>query len=154
MSMVRPILDFASPIWNLGFLGQNKLLESVQRRWTKQVAGLTDLSYSDRLSALGLFSVKGRLLRQDLIYCYRIFHNLTIISPTDIFIMSPIVVTRGHRFKIQMQHCQIEARRRFFSCRIIPKWNSLPNDIVDAPSLPVFKSRLQAFLGEELYSFQ
>lgn len=154
ISDVRPILDFASPIWNLGFLGQNKLLESVQRRWTKQVAGLTDLSYSDRLSALGLFSVKGRLLRQDLIYCYRIFHNLTIISPTDIFIMSPIVGTRGHRFKIQMQHCQIEARRRFFSCRIIPKWNSLPNDIVDAPSLPVFKSRLQAFLGEELYSFR
>ena len=52
-----------------------------------------------------------------------------------------------------MQHCQLEARRRFFCCRVIQRWNSLSHDIVDAPSLPVFKSRLQSFLGNDLFSF-
>lgn len=153
ISDVRPILDFASPVWNLGFLGQTKLLESVQRRWTKQITGLSDLSYAERLTVLGLYSVKGRLLRHDLIYCYRIFHDLSIISPTDLFTMAPTVATRGHRFKIQMQHSQLESRRRFFSCRVIQRWNSLPLDVVDAPSLPVFKTRLHSFLGEILFSF-
>lgn len=67
ISDVRLILDFASPVWNLGSFGQSKLLESVQRRWTKQTTGLANLPYSDRLTSLGLFYVKGRLLRQDLI---------------------------------------------------------------------------------------
>ena len=35
----------------------------------------------------------------------------------------------------------------------ITMWNSLPHDIVDAPSLPVLKSRLQSFLGNDLFSF-
>ena len=30
ISDVQPLLDFASPVWNLGYLGQNNLLESVQ----------------------------------------------------------------------------------------------------------------------------
>ena len=151
-SDVRPIIDFASPVWNLGFAGQNKLLESVQRRWTKQVIGLTDLSYPERLARLGMFSIKGRLLRQDLIYCYRIFHGTSVISPTDIFTMNPTANTRGHRYKIQVQHSQLEVRRRFFSCRVINRWNSLPHDIVESPSLSTFKSKLHTFLGDELFS--
>ncbi|KAK4309434.1 hypothetical protein Pmani_018931 [Petrolisthes manimaculis] len=40
ISDVRPLLDFASPVWNTGFLGDMRLLESVQRRWTKQVGDM------------------------------------------------------------------------------------------------------------------
>ena len=59
ISHLRPILEYASPIWNTGYHGDLKVLESVQRRWTKQVKGLFHLDYMARLRNLKLFSVKG-----------------------------------------------------------------------------------------------
>ena len=61
---IRPIIEFASPVWNTGYLCDSRLLEGVQRRWTKQVRGLYDYSYGERLQYLDLYSVKGRLMRQ------------------------------------------------------------------------------------------
>lgn len=60
ISNIRPITDFASPVWNTGFIGDLALLESVQRRWTKQVYDMSLLPYPERLSHLNLFSTKGR----------------------------------------------------------------------------------------------
>ena len=34
---IRPFLEFSSPVWNTGFVGDSRLLESVLRRWTKKV---------------------------------------------------------------------------------------------------------------------
>ena len=64
---VRPILDYCSSVWNVGDIADVTLLKSVQRRWTKKIKGLSNLSYCERLRALNLFSIKSRLLRSDLI---------------------------------------------------------------------------------------
>ncbi|MPC43746.1 hypothetical protein E2C01_037398 [Portunus trituberculatus] len=66
-SHIRPSLEFSSIVWNTGYLGDLKFLESPQQRWTKQLAGMTDLKYADPLQALNLYSVQGRLIRADLI---------------------------------------------------------------------------------------
>ena len=78
---IRPFLEFSSFVWNTGYVGDCKLLEFVQRRWTKHV----DVKYWDHLSSLNLFSVKGRLLRADLIKYFKIFNGLSAISPPDFF---------------------------------------------------------------------
>ena len=57
VSHIRPLLGFASSIQNTGFLGDLRLLESVQWRWTRNIAGLQELSYSERLRALTLYSI-------------------------------------------------------------------------------------------------
>ena len=41
---VRQILDYCSCLWNVGDLA---VLEIVQRRWTKKIAGLTNFSYGE-----------------------------------------------------------------------------------------------------------
>ena len=150
---IRPLLEFASPIWNTGYTYDLKLLESVQRRWTKQIEGLSTFSYSERLKFLNMYSTKGRLLRQDLIYTYKIFHDLSAIKPSDIFLLAPDIGTRGHRFKIFVQRPQVEARKRFFSHRVVQHWNALPSDVVDSPSLQVFKSRLHLALDNQLVDY-
>ena len=71
-SHIRPLLEFSSSLWNTGFAHDLTVLESVQRRWTKQINGLQDISYHDRLKHLSLYSTKGRLLRQDLIQIWKI----------------------------------------------------------------------------------
>ena len=38
-------------------------------------------------------------------------------------------------------------RKKFFTVRVVRHWNRLPSDIMDAPSLEVFKARLEGVLG-------
>jgi len=41
----------------------------------------------------------------------------------------------------------LHIRRNFFTQRVVKHWNSLPNEVVDAPSLEAFKARLDVALG-------
>ena len=61
-------------------MGSSDLLERVQLRFTKHIAGLGRLSYTDRLHRLSLLSLKSR--RTFLIACfvYKLVHNLIDIS--------------------------------------------------------------------------
>ncbi|KAK3857056.1 hypothetical protein Pcinc_036668 [Petrolisthes cinctipes] len=151
-SHIRPILEFGSTVWNTGYLGDLRLLESVQRRWTKHIDGLADLSYTNRLKALNLYSVQGRFLRADLIKCWKIFHKQSVISPSDLFSVSPVTATRGHRFKLAKPHIYTECRRRFFSVRCIDHWNFLPDSVVGANTIEAFKQGLHLSLGELLFA--
>ena len=41
---------------------------------------------------------------------------------------------------------RLDVRGKFFTRRVVRCWNRLPIDIVDAPSLEVFKARLDGAL--------
>ncbi|KFQ46570.1 hypothetical protein N333_08646, partial [Nestor notabilis] len=38
-------------------------------------------------------------------------------------------------------------RKKFFTVRVVRHWNRLPKEAVNAPSLQVFKARLDGILG-------
>jgi hypothetical protein len=153
ISHIRPLIDFASPVWNTGYIADLKLLESVQRRWTKNVDGLREFPYAYRLEVLNLYSIKGRLLRADILKCWKIFHGKCSIRPGDIFVMAPHVGTRGHRFKLAHLASTLECRRRFFSLRCVKVWNSLPDEVVSLESMTSFKFNLHTVLGGLLFDY-
>ena len=150
---IRPIMEYASPVWNTGYVQDIKRLESIQRLWTRQIKGLEDKEYEDRLRALNLYSVKGRLLRADLIKCWKIFNAKCPIDPTDLWNTSSDTRTRGHPCKIRVARCQVDARARFFSQRVVQDWNSLPGWVVSAATLTEFKSSLETCLGGRLFEY-
>ena len=41
----------------------------------------------------------------------------------------------------------MDIRKKFFTQRVLTHWNGLPKEVVDAPSLEVFKARLDGALG-------
>ena len=105
---VRPLIEYASCIWNTGYKEDLRKLERVQRMWTRHIKGLEGLSYGERLSELSLFSMQGRLLRADLIQYWKIFHDFSCIKPADLFTQPPHSGTRGHRFKIHVTHAALD----------------------------------------------
>ena len=80
VTYVRPILEYASVVWSPYHLGEIAKLESVQRRFTKRLVGLRNMTYVDRINFLKLNSLEERGLRFDIIFTYKILFGLVIIN--------------------------------------------------------------------------
>lgn len=150
---VRPIIEYCSCVWFTGYVSDLRVLESLQRRWTKRIAGMEDLDYTARLKSLNQYSVQGRLMRADMILCWKIFHGKCSIAPTDLFTLAPQSGTRGHRYKVCHVRAATDVRKRSFAVRCAGPWNRLPDRAVAQTSLGTFKKMLSDILGETLFEY-
>ncbi|KFU89825.1 hypothetical protein M959_01923, partial [Chaetura pelagica] len=49
--------------------------------------------------------------------------------------------------KLEEGRFKLDIRRKFLSVRVVRQWHRLPREAVDAPSLEVFKARLDGALS-------
>ena len=56
-----------------------------------------------------------------------------------------INTTRGHKYKLFKPRARTKHRMHSFIYRVIVNWNELPKEIVEEPTLNVFKSRLNKY---------
>ncbi|KAK4817902.1 LOW QUALITY PROTEIN: hypothetical protein QYF61_002385 [Mycteria americana] len=55
--------------------------------------------------------------------------------------------TRGNGFKLKEGRFRLAIRKKFFTMRVVSHWSRLPREAVDAPSLELFKARLDGALS-------
>ena len=104
--------------------------------------------YEDSLRKLGLFSLEKRSLYGDLIVAFQCLKGAYKDVGEGLFIRDCSDRTRGDGFKLKQGQFRLDVRRKFFTVRVVRHWNGLPKEVVNAPSLTVFKARLDRALGD------
>ena len=91
IAYLRPLLEYASPVWSPSHIYLINEIESVQRSFTKRLPGMRTLSYSDRLDRLDLQILEYRRLIADRVLYYNKVHGLSCINVTLFSSHHPII---------------------------------------------------------------
>ncbi|KAL8587797.1 hypothetical protein ACOMHN_021015 [Nucella lapillus] len=147
--LVRPVLEYASPVWDPYQKDLKKCLELVQRRAARRI--LHDFSPKSSATALvrklGLQTLKDRRQIDKAALIYKIFHGLVDV-PSNKVLKPTTRSTRGQQTKFQVPHSNVNAHLHSFFPSAIWLWNILPQEAVMASSLPVLKTTI----GKWIYS--
>ncbi len=95
-------------------------------------------------------TLEERRVRGNMIETYNILKGFDKIGDNDkdflkLAVRGHHLETRGHSLKLAKPRHRTSKRNKFFSSRIINKWNSLTEHVITSTSVNMFKNRYDQF---------
>jgi len=148
-SLVRPILEYAAPVWSPYLVKDIVLLEKVQRRASRLALGQKrgEMQYEERCTILKWSPLDKRRLYFSLLECYKFVFSLNNLVFQDFFELASKRTRSNHNFKLQFKGSNCNCYKYSFFVRIVKEWNDLPECVVEAGNFGSFKRSLRSFLN-------
>ena len=142
-ALVRPIVEYASVVWDPYTADNIQKLEMVQRRAARLVMNdyRQTSSVSNMINHLQWQPLRERRAQSRAIMMYRRVHNLVDI-PNPSTQLVPTLQIRGHSTRFLLPFARTNIYMHSFFPDAIRLWNGLPQHAVDAPSLDAFKGAM------------
>ncbi|XP_072182325.1 uncharacterized protein [Diadema setosum] len=143
LALVRPILEYASTVWDLHTQENIQRLEMVQRRYARFVVGdyHRTSSLTMMLHQLQWPSLQERRAQLKMMVMYRILNRLTDIPHTNLL---PVTTSnRGHSQQLQVPFARTLLYQKSFFPDSIRLWNSLPEALIKCTSTDSFRQEVQ-----------
>ena len=145
ISLVRPHLEYCIQAWRPHMRKYIDKLERVQRRETRLISEISQLSYEERLQQCRLTTLETRRIRGDQIEVFKIMHGYEELNKDMFFKIKNDSRTRGHSLALVKRHSRLDVRKYTFSQRVVNDWNKLPEECVNATSVNMFKNRIDQY---------
>ena len=116
-------------------------LERLQRRATRLISEINQLSYEERLQQCRLTTLETRRIRGDQIEVLKIMHGYE-----DMFFrIKNDSITRGNSLVLVKIHSRLDIRKYTFSQRVVNDWNKLPEECINETSVNMSKNKIDQY---------
>ncbi|KAF4798722.1 hypothetical protein TURU_061853 [Turdus rufiventris] len=114
---------------------------------TKMIREMEHLSCEERLRELGLFSLEKRRFQDDMAVVFQYLKGIYKKDGEGLFTRLESDRRRGNGFKLREGWFGLDIRKIFFPANMVKHWNKLSREVMDAPSLELFKTSLYGALN-------
>ena len=141
-ALVRPLVEYASPVWDPYHQKDIDKLEMVQRRGARYVTNRhgNRSSVNDMLQHLEWRSLEWRRKDARLALFYKIENDKVAIEKEGRLVRPRRITRNMHDKSYQLPSARSDYRKYSYFPRTIRDRNALPPGIVSAPSLEAFKA--------------
>ena len=147
ISLVRPLLEYACPVWAPHAQKDIYCIERVQMLGVKIITGEWNIVYHDGLVRLSLDTLEKRRLDLSLCLLYKYVHSMCFFPANFISRKrnSGYNLRSPHPLQLEQPFARTNSHLFSFIPRSVSIWNSLPSSIVLASSLNSFKFLLSNY---------
>ena len=142
-SLVQSQLEYGSVIWAPTTKHNVELLERIQRKSTRYICNYGNLDYKERLQRTKLIPLTSRRESLDYQFAHNLWHKARagLLGQEIQNICSVRPARHNMRLdsnsnKIHIKKFKTETYAHFYSNRLPPIWNMLPNHIRSLPYVP------------------
>ena len=155
--LVRPILEYAGPVWDSCSKADCIRLERVQVSVARSILRMDRhvVSNADVLETIGWPTLAWRRRRCKLLFFWKLLHGHG--PPSLRVCVPPSIDDRAQqnlrRKTFEVPKCRTEKRRQSFIPTCIALWNTLPDSVISCTSSCSFLASLDCFYSPDKYSF-
>ena len=149
--LVRPLLEYAAPIWDPHQQFLCNEIEMVQRRSARRICRdfRPTTSATELVSKLQLEPLQLRRTTAKATMMYKIMNGLVDMKPRSGTIVPATRSTRGQSHKLQVPCSRTEVHKNSFFPSAIRLWNRVPTEATATSSPQAFRSIVEAWLRRE-----